>query len=126
MSRTVSALSPVELDSYRKLLGNRKKIRSHSSTRLTQARKVVRRAATILRKQFGVKKVVLFGSAVSASLFHSHSDVDIAVWELSGSAYYRAVGILQSLDPEIEVDLIAFEDASPALQEVIRRDGKKI
>jgi len=80
----------------------------------------------ILRKQFGVTKAVLFGSITFPSLFHSRSDVDIAVWGLTGGAYYRAVGVLQSLDPEIGVDLIAFEDASPALQEVIRRDGKSL
>lgn len=126
MPRTVSALSSIELDSYRKSLNNRKKIKSNSSTRLTHARKVARRAAMILRKQFGVMEVVLFGSMTNPSLFHSRSDVDIAVWGLTGNAYYRAVGILQSLDPEIGVDVIAFEEASPALQEVIRRDGKPL
>ena len=126
MSRTVSALSPIELDSYRKLLNTRKTIKGHSLTRLSRARKVARRAATILRKKFGVKKAVLFGSAASPSLFHSRSDVDIAVWGLTDVTYYRAVGVLQSLDPELGVDLIAFEEASPALQEVIRRDGKEL
>lgn len=126
MPRTVSALSSIELDSYRKSLNNRKKIKSNSLTRLTHARKVARRAAMILRKQFGIMEVVLFGSMTNPSLFHSRSDVDIAVWGLTGNAYYRAVGILQSLDPEIGVDVIAFEEAPPALQEVIRRDGKPL
>lgn len=126
MPRTVSALSSAELDSFRESLANRKKIKSYSSTRLTRARKVARRAAVILRRQFGVKEMALFGSITVPSLFHSRSDVDIAVWGLTGKAYYRAVGILQSLDPEIGVDVIAFEEASPTLQEAIRRDGKPI
>ncbi|MDO9300730.1 MAG: nucleotidyltransferase domain-containing protein [Anaerolineales bacterium] len=126
MSRTISVLSSTELDSYRKALHSRKSVKRVSSARLVCARKVARRAASILRKQFGIKEVVLFGSTAKPALFHSRSDVDVAVWGLAGSAYYRAVGILQSLDPEISVDLIAFETASPALQEVICRDGKPL
>jgi predicted nucleotidyltransferase len=93
---------------------------------LARARKIAREAASILRKQFGVQEAALFGSTVKPVLFHSHSDVDIAVWGLDGSEYFRAVGILQSIDPEISVDLVAFESASPALQSVIRRDGKAL
>lgn len=125
MSQTVSVLSPAKLDSYRKALHARKSVRS-APARLARARKIAREAASILRKQFGVQEAALFGSTVKPVLFHSHSDVDIAVWGLDGSEYFRAVGILQSIDPEISVDLVAFESASPALQSVIRRDGKAL
>lgn len=125
MSQTVSVLSSAKLDSYRKALHARKSVRS-APARLTRARKVARKAASVLRQQFGVQEVVLFGSTVKPVLFHSHSDVDIAVWGLGGSEYFRAVGVLQSIDPEISVDLIAFESVSPALQAVIRRDGKAL
>lgn len=126
LSRTVSNLSPAELDVYRKALRNRKRVKPLASARLTRARKVARKAASILRKQFGVEDVVLFGSVVKPVLFHSRSDVDVAVWGLDERLYFRAVGVLQSIDPEISVDLIPFETASPALQEVILRDGKPL
>ena len=125
MSQTVSVLSPAKLDSYRKALHARKSVRN-APARLATARKVARKAASVLRKQFGVKEVVLFGSTVKPVLFHANSDVDIAVWGLAGSEYFRAVGILQSIDPEISVDLVAFESVSPALQAVIRHDGKAL
>ncbi|MEP7135177.1 MAG: nucleotidyltransferase domain-containing protein [Chloroflexota bacterium] len=120
----MSALHPVDLDVYRKVLKSRKLPKSLAVARLKQARKTVRRAVLTLKKQFGVKKVVLFGSMINPSLFHSRSDIDIAVWGLKGREYYRAVGVLQALDTEIGIDLIAYEDASPSLRKVIRIEGK--
>ncbi len=126
VSRTVIGLSPAELDVYRKALHNRKRVRPRASARLTRARKVVRRATLILKEQFGVTKAVLFGSVLHPTLFHSRSDVDIVVWGLTGRAYFRAVGLLQGIDPEISVDLVDFDSASPEMQEIIHREGKPL
>ncbi|MCC6298364.1 MAG: nucleotidyltransferase domain-containing protein [Anaerolineales bacterium] len=120
----MSALHSVELDVYRKALKSRKLTKSLASARLKQARKVARRALSILKKQFGVKKAVLFGSVVHPTLFHSRSDIDIAIWGLKGREYYRAVGRLQALDPDIGVDLISYEDASPPLKKIIQAEGR--
>lgn len=125
-SRTVSELSPAELDFYRKALRNRKRVKTQAPERLARARKVARKAASILRKQFSVEKIVLFGSVVHPRLFHSRSDIDIAVWGLDERLYFRAVGMLLGIDSEISVDLITVETASPAMQEVILRDGKPL
>jgi predicted nucleotidyltransferase len=79
-----------------------------------------------LKAEFGVKKLMLFGSLLHPALFHDRSDVDLAVWGLSGRAYYRAVSVLLDIEPSISVDLIAFEDARPALQTVILQEGREI
>jgi predicted nucleotidyltransferase len=126
ISRTVSELTPAELDVYRKALRNRKRVKTLAPERLKCARKVARKAAKILKEQFGVEKVVLFGSTVQPRLFHIHSDVDLAVWGLDENLYFRAQGVLLSIDPEINVDLIEFEFASPRMQEIILRDGKPL
>lgn len=68
----------------------------------------------------------MFGSVVQAELFHPASDVDMAVWGLDPSVYFRAVGQLQALDPQISIDLIMFEDASESLQEEILKRGVEI
>jgi len=125
-SRTVGNLSPAELDFYRQALRKRKRVKTLAPERLACARKVAHKAASILRKQFGVEKIVLFGSVTQPKLFHCRSDVDIAVWGLDERLYFRAVGILQSIDPEIGVDLIEFEFASPRMQETILRDGRPL
>jgi predicted nucleotidyltransferase len=126
MDRTVSKLSPADLASYRRSLKRRQQVKRPSNARIQKAYEVAYRAASILKNQFGVKKVVLFGSIGYPHLFHTHSDIDLAVWDLTGREYFQAVGVLQSLDPDFKIDLISFDGALPALQEVIRRDGKEL
>ena len=127
MSHTVSTLSPTELASYRKALKTRMTTaRSAADSRLKKAREVAGRAALLLKKEFGIRKVVVFGSLVQPDLYHLRSDIDLAVWGLKGRDYFRAVGILQSLDPGFEIDLIAFEDASKSIQEAILSEGKEL
>jgi predicted nucleotidyltransferase len=87
---------------------------------------VARKAVKILKVEFGVEKVMVFGSLLHPALFHERSDVDLAVWGLSGRVYYRAVSVLLDIEPSISVDLIAFEDARPALQAVILREGRRL
>ncbi|MFZ5910753.1 MAG: nucleotidyltransferase family protein [Chloroflexota bacterium] len=127
MSLTVASLPPVDLVRYRKALKNRIGImRCQADSRFQKASDIASRAAIILKRDFGVKKVLVFGSLVHPHLFHAHSDIDLAVWGLTGRDYYRAVGILQGLDPDISVDIIAFEEASKSMQETILREGKEI
>jgi predicted nucleotidyltransferase len=47
-------------------------------------------AAAILREQFGVTEVIVFGSLARGDLLHAHSDVDLAVSSLDERQYYRA------------------------------------
>jgi predicted nucleotidyltransferase len=127
MTRTVAMMSEKDLNAYRKALRSRRiVVKDEVRARLKKARQLARRAATVLKKEFGVEKVALFGSLIHPKLFHAHSDVDLVTWGLIGKEYYRAVGVLQSLDPEFTIDLIAFEDASPTLMETILREGKVI
>jgi predicted nucleotidyltransferase len=126
MERTVTALPTIELDAYRKAIkASRRLGKGGTEARFQQAWEVAKRGASILKKDFGAKKVILFGSATQPHLFHLRSDVDLAVWGLAERDYFRAVGILQSLEPTIEVDLILAEEASPRLTESIQQ-GKEI
>lgn len=124
LNRTVSGLTEAELEVYRQALRKRKRVKCQAPERLKRARKVVRRAVKILKEQFGVEKVALFGSTLRPPLFHIRSDVDLAVWGLDETLYFRALGALLDIDPEIGVDLIEFEFATPRMQEKILRDGK--
>ena len=120
MDQTVSTLSPGKIDSYRKALRSRQKLTGEAvGIRLQRAWEVTMRAASILKQDFGVKKVRVFGSVTQPRLFHARSDVDLAVWGLAEHDYFRAVGILQGLDASIGVDVILAEDASPQLAKAI-------
>lgn len=70
--------------------------------------------------------MIVFGSLVYPALFHERSDVDLAVWGLSGREYYRAVSVLLDSEPSIRIDLIAFEDVRRTLQDVILKDGRSL
>lgn len=65
----------------------------------------------------------MFGSLVCRELFHPQSDVDLAVWGIDETIYYRAVGQLLALDPMFEIDVVMGEEAPMALREVIEREG---
>jgi uncharacterized protein len=83
--------------------------------RRTQGLALAHMAAQILREEFGVSRVVLFGSVLSEPDFHETSDLDLAVWDLPASVYFQAVARLMEL-PEFEIDLVEAEAASPHLQ----------
>ncbi len=127
MTKTALSLTPKEIAAYRRAASLIKpKRRVTVKARRTRAWQVARKAARILKAEFGVEKLMVFGSLVHPALFHERSDVDLAVWGISGREYYRAVSVLLDIEPSISVDLIAFEDARPALQEVILRDGREL
>jgi uncharacterized protein len=88
--------------------------------------RVARLAANFLNKNFGVRKVFVFGSLLNEELFHLKSDIDLAVLGLDEKHYYRAQGQLLALDPEFEIDLILMEDASESLKEKIESEGIEI
>ena len=67
---------------------------------------VAYQAAQLLKKQFAVHKVVLFGSLVKLQRMHSHSDIDLAAWGLAEENYYQAVAQLQDLDSNFSIDLV--------------------
>ncbi len=79
---------------------------------------IAKEAAQILRQEFGVRRVVLFGSVLNEPAFHETSDLDLAVWGLATEHYLKAVTRLMEL-PEFSIDLVEVESASPHLQPAI-------
>lgn len=73
-----------------------------------------------LRKRFGVRRVVLFGSFARGEI-HERSDLDLAVEGLPARDYYRAVAAC--LSASVPVDLIRIEDATEGLRRRIEEEG---
>lgn len=117
-------VSPEEMAVYQATARERAKQRRHRlASRLAHARQVAERAARLLKEQYSVGCVLLFGSLVHPELFHIHSDIDLAAWGLAERDYYRAIGQLQALDAEFAIDLIRMEDAPSTLLSTIEREG---
>jgi predicted nucleotidyltransferase len=85
---------------------------------------IARQAADLLRCEYGVDRVTIFGSLVRSELFHTRSDIDLAVWGLDEKHYYRAVARLLALDVAFEIDLLMGEEIPPSLLAVIEREGR--
>jgi uncharacterized protein len=96
------------------------------SERRARALEVAREAARLLREDFHVSRVVAFGSAARGRFFDERSDLDLAVWGLDERDHYRAQGRLLGLDPDLPIDLVRIEDASPALLAAIVNEGVDI
>jgi predicted nucleotidyltransferase len=95
MPKTAVFLTPKDIAAYRRsaLLVKPKQQEAVKARRI-RAWRVARKAARILKKQFGAQKVMVFGSLVHPVLFHQQSDVDLVVWGLVGRDYFREASVL--------------------------------
>ncbi len=76
---------------------------------------LARRAAELLRREFGAARVVVFGSLAHGAWFHERSDIDLAVAGMRDEDYWRADVALERLDRSFEFDLVTIESAPPRL-----------
>jgi len=83
----------------------------------------IQKAASLLKKRFGVRRVILFGSLAHAEWFDSDSDVDLAVEGLKGEKYWKAWQLVEEIIGDRLVDLIDFETAGNSLKKAIDRYG---
>lgn len=81
--------------------------------RREQGLELAKTAAQILKSEFAASRVVLFGSLLG-DRFHETSDLDLAVWGLPETSYFKAVSRLLALSA-FEVDLVEVQYASPEL-----------
>jgi predicted nucleotidyltransferase len=88
--------------------------------------KHVREAATALKTQFGVRRVVLFGSLAHEGWFASDSDVDLAVEGLSSDDYWQAWKLAEDIIGDRPVDFIEIETCRESLRRAIRRYGVEL
>ena len=86
----------------------------------------VREAAAILKRQFGAKRVVLFGSLADTTWFAPVSDVDLAVEGLSNDVYWKAWKAVEDVIGNRSVDLVEIETAKESLVKAIQRYGVEL
>jgi len=74
----------------------------------------------ILRDEFHVKKVILFGSVLKKKYFTERSDIDIAVEGLKRNAYFIALARLM-MESRFDIDLKPVEEANELLSQRIAK-----
>jgi len=93
--------------------------------RREEAWMAAREMATLLRVRFGAERVVVFGSLVHPGSFSERSDIDLAVSGIPPASFFKAWAAAGDLGP-FELDLVDLRDCSPALHELIEKEGVEL
>ena len=118
--RTAKDLSPEELAEYRRKLDQHFKNRKIDEALLQRAWQTAHRVAAMLYEDFGATQVAVFGSLAGQKWFSKGSDIDIAVWGLSGDTYLNALWETRNFSPEFKIDLVNFHSAKGRFRERIQ------
>lgn len=78
--------------------------------------------ARILAREFGARRVWLFGSVATGDVFHTQSDIDLAVEGVDDDRWTEVERRLEEVS-RFAFDLVAIEQASPTLRERVFREG---
>ncbi len=119
--------SPEKLAVYRATVQRRhQQEKAEMNRRREKAWQIARQVAQLLREQFQVSRVVVFGSLARTSGFTRWSDVDIAAWGIASENTFRAIGAVMDLNTEIPVNLVDINTVRPALLAAIEEDGVEL
>jgi predicted nucleotidyltransferase len=121
-------LTEEELAVYRRTAERlREEDRPAERLRREKAWQLARAAADLLRQQFHVERVAVFGSlAAEERTFTKWSDVDIAAWGLDPKDTLRALGAVMDLSSDPMVNLVDVNTAKPFILAAIERDGVEL
>ena len=121
---TTLELSPEQIARYRTAAQKRQQQEQPEiDKRREKAWMAARRAAQLLREQFQVTRLVVFGSLARETGFNRWSDVDIAAWGLAPEDTFRAIGAVMDLDTDVPVNLVDVNTARDSLLAEIEQYG---
>lgn len=89
----------------------------------TELLQQVKQVAKLLKSQFDVQRVILFGSLAHQAWFTPDSDIDLAVQGLPSSNYWQAWRAIEEIIANRKIDLVEIETVSPTLKRIIEQDG---
>ena len=82
--------------------------------------------AARLKRDFGARRVYLFGSALADEYFYLTSDIDLAVEGLPKENYFLALFEVNAHEAGFKVDLIELETCDERLKRKVLREGKEL
>jgi predicted nucleotidyltransferase len=88
-----------------------------------RAMEVSREAARVLKKKYGAKRVVLFGSLARSSMFAPTSDIDLYAEGIPGTRFFEAEAEIEEIARDFKVDLVETKECSPHLLREIEDEG---
>jgi predicted nucleotidyltransferase len=104
--------------------------RASQSTSLAERRakalELAKRASSILRQQYGAKRVVVFGSLSRTEAFTAWSDIDLAAWGIAPDDFFSAVAAVTGLSSDFKMDLVEPDTCRKAIRSSIQEHGMEI
>jgi predicted nucleotidyltransferase len=95
--------------------------------RREKALAAARKVADYLRAEYGVGKILLYGSLAWSKNLTVHSDIDLLVEDFApADQYWRMLSKASEKTAPFEISIIMAEDASHALLERVRREGLEL
>ena len=120
-SRTVRNISPEGLKQFHPFKASPERA-TITVARHKAAQDTAESLAKVLKERFKASKVILFGSATRSD-FSQWSDIDLAVWGIPSTNYFKAVAYTSGYSNIFKVDLVDAEDCSPSLLQHITQYG---
>ena len=122
-----STLTPEQIEVYAATLRARTaETARRRRQRREQAWQVAREAAQVLRAQFGVTGVWVFGSLPEGDHFTERSDIDMAATGLTPALHLEALGRLLRLSPDFEFDLVDLDRCPKGLSQAVEQSGVEL
>ena len=129
MAKTALDLRPHERQAYKpdkmfklRTIEDERKIK----TRYQASWVLARKAATLLKSEFGAEKVFVFGSLLHESSFTLWSDIDLSALGIAVDKYYAAVAAVSDLSSSARIDLVDLESCRPSLRDIIYKEGVEL
>ena len=123
----MTIISPERMEIYKRSARQRE---SEQQQMLAQRReaawRVARQAATLLKVEFGATRVVAFGSLAHGAWFNARSDIDLMVGGLPPEKFWRAWAALDLTNAGFEIDLVADDEVTDRLRDVIEHEGVEL
>lgn len=88
--------------------------------RQQQGLEIARKAASILKQEFGAERVVLFGSMLDHERMWWGSDIDLAVWGLRSEDFFKAGAAIER-GHNFSIDLVEIQSAKPHILNAIEQ-----
>ncbi len=83
----------------------------------------VKRAAAMLKEEFGATSVILVGSLAHGAWFTPESDVDLVVVGIRPEDFWRAWRLVEEIIGDREVDLVDADTLSDTFRDKVEREG---
>jgi len=125
MGKTALELTPADFGKYMRCASRRPTpiASPHDIGRRDRLLERARKVAAILKSQFGVRRVVLFGSLSIEPWKGVGSDIDFAIEGLETKSYWEAWRVAEEEMVDHPVDLVEIESASESLRQSIDKYG---